>query len=199
MLRVVITGPESCGKTTLIKGLAEHFHVGFVSEYAREYLEKKLNKQNKAENLSIKELYNQNDLTEIYRGQIRNEGQTVEKIFMRNSIHLMLCDTDVLTLKIWAEEVFKSIDEAFLSHIVYHIKAMNDTKMVSTIYILCSPEGIEWQPDPLRENPNDRDRLFDIYQKNLVHYKQSYFILRGSKEKRLAEAIKIIKRQCKIL
>jgi nicotinamide riboside kinase len=55
-------------------------------------------------------------------------------------------------------------------------------------YFLCSPEDIDWQPDPLRENPNDRDRLFDIYEKELIFYKRDYTILRGNMSERLQTA-----------
>ncbi len=40
MLKIIITGPESSGKTTLCKALANHFTIPFSKEYAREYLEK---------------------------------------------------------------------------------------------------------------------------------------------------------------
>lgn len=37
---VLVTGPESCGKSTLTAQLAKHFNTIGVQEYAREYLEK---------------------------------------------------------------------------------------------------------------------------------------------------------------
>ena len=88
-------------------------------------------------------------------------------------------------------------EKELLAKIENHIKRLNDPMMAKTVYLLCSPEGIEWQPDPLRENPDDRDRLFNIYEKNLNFYKQNYFILRGGKQQRFTEAVKIIKRLLK--
>ncbi|MCB0706487.1 MAG: ATP-binding protein, partial [Saprospiraceae bacterium] len=38
--RILITGPESSGKTTLARSLAEAQDEPWVPEYAREYLEK---------------------------------------------------------------------------------------------------------------------------------------------------------------
>ena len=196
MVRVVITGPESCGKTTLVKALAAHFGVGFVSEYAREYLEKMLTNTG-LENIKTSPLYNEFDLGQMLIGQMQQEVNILDKMLKRNLLQLMICDTDALTFKIWHEEVFQTKDRQFIKNSEKHIITMRDDKNVTNVYLLCSPEGIEWQPDPLRENPNDRKRLFDIYQKNLVFYNQSYFILRGSKEKRLAEAIKIVNRLMK--
>jgi nicotinamide riboside kinase len=39
-IRIAVTGPESTGKTTLAKQLAEHFSGQYIPEFAREYVEK---------------------------------------------------------------------------------------------------------------------------------------------------------------
>jgi HTH-type transcriptional regulator, transcriptional repressor of NAD biosynthesis genes len=193
MLRVVITGPESTGKTTLAKAIAAHFNVPVASEYAREYLEKKLN-DTSFEKKSPSLLYNEGDFRSMMLGQFENELIILDKIILRKSTPLMISDTDMLTFKIWHDEVFYPTNTWLSNSIENNIYKMIDAPNINSIYLLCSPEGIIWQADPLRENPTDRDRLFDIYKKNLSFYGLSYFILRGSKEKRLAEAIKIINR-----
>ena len=38
MFKVIVTGAESTGKTTLCKQLAKHFNSTFILEYAREYI-----------------------------------------------------------------------------------------------------------------------------------------------------------------
>ena len=40
-IKIVLYGPESTGKSTLAKQLAEYYKTDFVQEYAREYLQKK--------------------------------------------------------------------------------------------------------------------------------------------------------------
>ena len=40
-LKVVLFGPESTGKSTLAKKLADHYNTQWVPEYARAYLQKK--------------------------------------------------------------------------------------------------------------------------------------------------------------
>jgi hypothetical protein len=40
--RVVVYGPESTGKTTLARQLAEHFGAAWVPEYARAYIRAKI-------------------------------------------------------------------------------------------------------------------------------------------------------------
>ncbi len=174
MFKIIFTGPESSGKTTLSKAIAKHFEVPLVEEYAREYFEKKQTPQ-----------YFQADLTEIAQGQIKSE-----KRLIKPQTRLIVCDTDILTIKIWSEVVFGNclpelmelIDTHHLSPITHH----------PSIYFLCSPEGIEWAYDPLRENPNDRDFLFKIYQKELILCKKDYHILRGSFEERLGKCVEVV-------
>jgi HTH-type transcriptional regulator, transcriptional repressor of NAD biosynthesis genes len=48
--KVCIFGPESTGKSTLTKKLAEHFHTSYVHEYARPFLDLK-NGECKAEDI----------------------------------------------------------------------------------------------------------------------------------------------------
>ena len=38
MLKIIVTGPESSGKTTLCKALSKHYKLPFTKEYARKYL-----------------------------------------------------------------------------------------------------------------------------------------------------------------
>ncbi|MEL6988428.1 MAG: AAA family ATPase, partial [Bacteroidota bacterium] len=56
---------------------------------------------------------------------------------------------------------------------------------------LCSPD-VDWEADPLRENPDDRDRLFELYKENLNALKWDYYSLLGSKKQRLEKALEII-------
>jgi hypothetical protein len=76
------------------------------------------------------------------------------------------------------------IDKQLEQHAFYRINQRH--------YFLCSPEDIPWQPDPLRENPFDRDRLFAIYEQELIAYKQKYTILRGGFKDRFYTALQKI-------
>ena len=93
MLKTIVTGPESSGKTTLCKALYEHFNISFTKEYAREYLD------------ALNRDYNQKDLLEIAKGQLKAE----------NGIQLL--DTDLITLKIWSEYKYGSCDNWILTQI----------------------------------------------------------------------------------
>ena len=90
MYKIVITGPESSGKTTLCKALSSHFNLPFAKEYAREYLDL-LNRD-----------YNQSDLLKIAKGQLQAENE------------MQLLDTDLVTLKIWSKYKYNSCDKWIL-------------------------------------------------------------------------------------
>ena len=93
MLKTIVTGPESSGKTTLCKALSKHFNLPFSKEYAREYLEK------------LNSNYNQDDLLKIAKGQLQAE----------NGIQLL--DTDLITIKIWSKYKYGSCDKWILGQI----------------------------------------------------------------------------------
>lgn len=189
MLKVVITGPESTGKSTLASALSKHFHTELSHEYARAYLETKLALEKLKNNIKKAFLYDESDFYSMYLGQKQLEEFTLKTA--KDKHNLVIFDTDALTYKIWYAEVFKNSDNALLNNINFgeETPQIGD---IQTLYLLCSPQAIVWQPDPLRENPNDRDRLFDIYEKELITHKKTYFILRGSKNERLTDAINTI-------
>jgi nicotinamide riboside kinase len=200
MLKIILTGPESCGKTTLARQLAEHFDMPLVEEYVRAYFEKKDTPQ-----------YKETDLKEIAIGQIAAEKKAESALFKQlkhkkraNNHPFFICDTDVLTIKIWSEDKYGRCDEWIIeqfqiSDFRFQIPDTTDLQtsnaQLQTLYLLCSPEGIDWEADPLRENPNDRERLFEVYEKQLIQYQKSYKILRGSISERF-EFVKDILKSC---
>ena len=174
MLKIIITGPESSGKTTLARQLAEHFNAPLVEEYVRVFFEKKET-----------QVYTQQDLHDIAKGQLNNELSN-----MNENFNMIICDTDLLTIKIWSNEVFGNCSPELAQLIDNQLN--NPQNTTSDFYFLCSPQNVDWEDDPLRENPNDRNRLFNIYEKELKFYQKKHFILRGGKIERFDKAKRII-------
>lgn len=164
MKKISITGPESSGKTALAKDLCDHFSFGYVAEYSRDLL------QRGGKIVSAK------DLVHIARQQINSELKAA------GSSDIIICDTDMLVLKIWNEEKFGPLHPALNALYMHH--AYDYT-------LLCAPDLI-WEPDPLRENPFDRDRLFEIYKKNLIRNKAKFNIVTGKGLSRLNVAKDLI-------
>lgn len=165
-LKIVLTGAESSGKTTLTHQLACHFKCPFVVEYARLFFEKK-------ENIS----YAYEDLLKIAKGQIRLENKKIKNNF---DSKLCILDTDLITIKIWSMVKFGKCDDWILKQ----IEARS-----YDFYLLCSPEGIAWEADPLRENQRDRNDLFELYEKELRFYDKKYLVVKGNETERLQIAI----------
>ena len=59
-------------------------------------------------------------------------------------------------------------------------------------YLLCKPD-IPWEEDRLRENPNERDDIFDVYETTLKKRNLNYKIVKGSIQERLITALDFIK------
>ena len=163
---VVVTGPESCGKTTLAKQLADRLEAPLVNEAAREYLQNK-------------DSYQESDLLEIAKLQNAMEQK---KIVL--SAEKLVCDTDLLVILIWSEFKYGSCDP----WIRETLENYYNQKSFNRHYILCDPK-IPWQKDRLRENPYNRDELFDMYIKKLTDYKLNYSVASGRPQERLQQTL----------
>ncbi|HET7462380.1 MAG TPA: ATP-binding protein, partial [Longimicrobium sp.] len=89
-LRIALVGPESSGKTTLARLLAEHYGAAWVEEYVREYMEQRDVGRGYARPFAL------DDLEHIGRGQIEAEDRAAA-----GAASLLFCDTELLTTEIW--------------------------------------------------------------------------------------------------
>ena len=164
-MKIVITGPESSGKSTLFKALEKHYKVIGAGEYARDFL------------TTSNGEYIAGDLLTISKGQIEKElyVKALSKSFV-------LCDTDLLTIKIWSEYKFNFCDTQILNLL---------SDYPADFYLLMSPD-IPWEPDPLRENPDDRLDILAIHIKELRAMGIPYVLISGALEQRFQQSINLI-------
>ena len=165
MPKVVITGPESSGKTTLAMDLSAHFDVPWVPEQARPYLEARQG------------LYGEADLLQIAQAQVAAED-------LHGDTDLLICDTDLITIRIWGEEKYGRSDP-------WIVRATEERTYDH--WLLCSPD-MAWEPDPLRENPHDRERLFEVYRDLLTRLGRPFTIISGDPDERLRAAVTAVMR-----
>lgn len=158
MKKIVFTGPESAGKTTLAEKLAHRFSIPHVKEVAREYL------------TNLNRPYNYEDVLNISMLQLAEE----EKIKSLNP-PLLICDTDLATIKIWCDDKFNQCEPWITSA---YLERLPD------IYFLCVPD-FPWQPDPMREDATRRDHLYEVHKAFLIHHKLRFIELSGDVETRL--------------
>lgn len=167
MKTIVLTGPESTGKSTLTQLLAEHYNSIWVKEYAREYIEQ-LNKP-----------YEFDDVLKMAQIQLEQEN----KAESTKSSYLFL-DTDLTVFKVW-------IHEKYNQQVDWIEKEINSSK--NKVFFLCDID-IPWQADPLREHPDlkDRQRIFNQYLQIMQQNNFDYHIISGDLETRLKKCIEIV-------
>ncbi len=164
-IKIVITGPESCGKTTLAQDLASHYHTAYVPEYARNFLQQ------------TKGNYTREDLQTIAKGQIALEDNLRQK-----NPPLLICDTSLEVIRVWSEWKYGHCDPFILTRA---------RQRAPHLFLLLTPD-IPWQADPLRENPGERQALFARYQKILAEYGKPVTTITGKQPARVAAAINAI-------
>ncbi|MCR9249709.1 MAG: ATP-binding protein [bacterium] len=165
--KIAIVGPESSGKTTLAQQLAQELGDPWVEEYAREYLN------------NLGRPYDESDLVEIAKGQVDSERNSASK-----ASKYVICDTDMVVIRIWSLEKFGDISGS--------LEIQMNSEIPADIYLLTDP-NIPWEYDPLRENPYDRQYLFDQYKFYLRNGGFRFKIISGSKEDRLQLALEAVK------
>lgn len=162
---VTILGPECTGKTDLSRFLAEHFKTPWVTEYARAYL----NKLNRPYELA--------DLTKIAHGQIRLEDEWIQ-----DANRVLVCDTNLVVLKVWSESKFGTCDPEILR------------LMKSRHYdlILLTNIDVPWEDDPQREHPDRREHFMNIYRTECSASGIPVVEISGEREIRRATAVQAI-------
>ncbi len=180
--KIVIIGPESTGKSTLCKQLADHYKTVWVPEFAREYLEKRGTN------------YTYEDLLTIAKGQIALEEQYLKSKIgdqkseienrrpkIRNHKPLFI-DSDMYVMKVWCEFVFNKCPNLILNQIA---------ERKYNMYLLCNPD-LPWIKDELREYPDlaTRNKLYHYYKDLLINQSVPWVDITGSYELRLQQAMK---------
>jgi len=179
LIKVVITGPESTGKSTLCELLAQHYNTQWCPEFAREFL------------LTHGMDYTYEDLLFIAKGQLAMEDEFVQSVAnSRKSIvaghdsPLLFIDTDMYVMKVWCEFVFGKCHDWILEQI---------EKRKYDLYLLCNTD-LPWIKDELREYPDlvIREKLFSIYKNLMMNQTTPWVEISGDYEERLQKAIKAV-------
>lgn len=160
--KVAIVGPESTGKSMLSEKLAIYYRTAWVPEYARGYLER------------LGRPYRQDDLKEIARGQLAAEID-----FCSKANRLLVCDTNLVVIKIWSEVKYGTCDPWIVGQME---QRHYDLHLLMNI-------DLPWEYDPLREHPDMREYLFELYKNELIRQGVRYSIVGGSYQERFEKAL----------
>jgi nicotinamide riboside kinase len=163
-MHVVLIGPESTGKSTLAKQLAQHFDGVAVPEYARQYVE----------NLSAP--YTYTDVLHIARVQLSQ---------WYNHLHhqWVFFDTDLIITKIWLLDRYHSCPDWINTAI---------RLCQPDLYLVCQPD-LPFVDDPVRENGNRRQELQQLYLNEILSLGTPYALVSGTDTDRLHSALSAIR------
>ncbi len=186
LIKVVIIGPESTGKSTLCEMLAQHFDTEWCPEFAREYL------------MTNGTDYEYEDLLTIAKGQVALEEEYSQHAVYRSSFtadekkqilgqqstvdsQLLFLDTDMQVMKVWSQYVFNDCHTWILNRIA---------ERPYDLYLLCKPD-LPWVKDELREYPDEKPRqeLYHIYRDILIQQHVPWMEISGDYDERLQKAV----------
>lgn len=169
ILKIVLFGPESTGKSTLAKQLAEHYQTVFVPEYSRIYAEMQL---------LCKQPLTKDDVVEIAEGQLKLEIELMSK-----ANKILFCDTDLLETKVYSEMYYNGYCPPQLEDFA--------KKETCDLYLLTSVD-LPWVPDLIRDKPKARNEQFDIFENALKKYQKPYEIIKGNHQERFQNALQFV-------
>lgn len=169
IIKIALFGPESTGKTTLAKQLADYYETEWVPEFARDYLQEKWEEN---QHICVAD-----DMMPIAYGQASLEN---ERLATANKY--LFCDTNLMVTKVFSEMYYGFCDpllnEAALKH-EYDLFFLTDI-------------DVPWEKDDIRDTPEGRETVFSVFKQTLIDTKKPFITISGNKECRLVKATKII-------
>lgn len=166
-LRVVLTGPESTGKSTVAAALAAEFGVPWTREAARLYAEHSPGPLSAA------------TVDPIARLSMQLED---ELLAAQPTLALLVRDTDLLSTVVYARHYYGNVSPWILD---------DARARLADLYLLCQP-NVPWEPDGVRDRPISRVELFDEFQATLTEFGANVVTLTRTGAARVTEAISAV-------
>lgn len=164
VISVAILGAESTGKTTLCKDLAAYFGSPWVPEFMREYLQEKWD----SEQLTC----TFDDLLPIAAGQM-----TLENTAAAQEPQYLFCDTSLFELMVYSNLYYGDCPPALTDAALAHHYDL----------VLLTEVDIPWEPDDLRDSPNGREDIAELFAAELTRHGKLFRRIGGTRQARVAQ------------
>ena len=161
LARVCVSGPESTGKTTLARRLAEWAGTECVPEASRLYAER------------IGRPLRASDVSPIAREHIAQADAGDARARARDASFLVL-DTDLVSTVIYARHYYGRVPP--------WIERAERARRAS-LYLLCDVD-VPWIPDGVRDRPVHRDEMFTLFRRALERRRANVIVVRGGWDER---------------
>lgn len=159
LTKIAIVGPESTGKSTLATYIASQLQTVCVPEYARYYCK------------NLQRSYTLQDEVNMFYGQLALE----EALSPLAQHKLLICDTTIMTVKIWCDHLFSSTPTEVVQEIKQH---------PYDLYLLMDID-LPWEDDPLRDFPTERAHFLEVWIKELTAIGANFQLIAGHQQARL--------------
>ncbi len=169
MKRIVVTGSECTGKTTLAAELAAWLNVPWLGEAARQVA------------MEVGRPLAADDVGTIAARHMSSEDALVER--MHPPPPLIVLDTDLLSTVVYARHYYGEcpswiVDEAIARR--------------ADLYLLATCD-IPWTPDGVRDRPRQREELHALFRDTLREFSALALEVDGSGPRRLRNAMAAVR------
>ena len=161
--RFVLAGPESSGKTTLAKALAEELGTAWVPEYGRLYCDGR----------GLSNAWSVQEFSHIAQTQ----QQMFEALAHHANSGALIADTDALVTRVWQNRYLPNTPPIALPTVEHY-------------YFVCDP--VAWEQDGTRESEEHRDEMLSNTFNLIAEHNAAYTHLRGTHEERLQDALNVV-------
>ncbi|SNY92104.1 Nicotinamide riboside kinase [Cohaesibacter sp. ES.047] len=176
--RLILTGPESSGKTILAQALVETLDGILAPEYLRDYFE-------------VRGELTLEDAIPIAQGQWANEERAGD--IAQAEDKLLICDTDLISSLVYSchyyeDELNTPLWAQWEQWAESHKKRLKSPPFAPRLYVLCGTD-CPWVPDGQRDAPENREHFLRLFECELKAQGCDYITVWGSVEERLSAVL----------